>query len=323
MKRRKGLSYLILVPFLSSLVSCSGDYKLEVVFDGNIADSIIKSPKSGYYNAGDELLIRANILYDAQIYVFLNNELETTTSWTSDFKEWKIEMPSKDSTLVLTMDRFYATDVTTISKIFPSYMEKNEVTKIRIRDGYNGVQPGSLDIIKYTDSQEEIDKFYSFFDEKVQKRDNNSVPDGGNYRIISFIGADYEDSYRISNKIISSTYFTSSTNFKILSESFYSDYDITSPTLSCYMFGNLRPVSSTSTYYKYDEETEDYVKTSKTFRELGEMEFINAEKIETPPLGYLETRLLEKIFIYSDKIFSFENNFYEVVGDIDFTTLTI
>lgn len=323
MKRRKGLSYLILVPFLSSLVSCSGDYKLEVICDGSIADSVIRSPKSGYYNAGDELLIRANILYDAQIYVFLNNELETTTSWTSDFNERKIKMPAKDSTLVLTMDRFYATDVTTISKIFPSYMEKNEVTKIRIRDGYNGVQPGSLDIIKYTDSQEEIDKFYSFFDEKVQKRDNNSVPDGGNYRIISFIGADYEDSYRISNKIISSTDFTSSTNFKILSESFYSDYDITSPTLSCYMFGNLRPVSSTSTYYKYDEETEDYVKTSKTFRELGEMEFINAEKIETPPLGYLETRLLEKIFIYSDKIFSFENNFYEVVGDIDFTTLTI
>ena len=323
MKRRKGLSYLILVPFLSSLVSCSGDYKLDVIFDGNTADSIISSPKSGYYNAGDELLIRANILYDAQVYVFLNNELETTTSWNNDFNEWKIEMPSKDSTLVLTMDRFYATDVTTISKIIPSYMEKDEVTKIRIRDGYNGVRPGSLDIIKYTDSQEEINRFYSFFDEKVEKCDNNLVPDGGNYRVISFIGSDYENSYRISNKIMASTGFTSNTNFKILSESFYSDYDITSPTLSCYMLGNLPPVSSMSTYYKYDEETEDYVKTSKTFRELGEIEFINAEKIETPPLGYLETRLLEDIFIYSDKIFSFENNFYEVVGDIDFTTLTI
>lgn len=323
MKRRKGLSYLILIPFLSSLVSCSGYYKLDVIFDGNVTDSIITFPKNGYYNAGVELLIRANILYDAQIYVFLNNELETTTSWTNDFNEWKIEMPSKDSTLVLTMDRFYATDVTTISKIIPSYMEKNEVTKIRIRDGYNGVRPGSLDMIKYTDSQEEIDKFYSFFDEKVQKCDNNSVPDGGNYRVISFIGADYEDSYRISNKIIASTGFSSSTNFKILSESFYLDYDLSSPTLSCYMLGNLRPVSSISTYYKYNEETEDYVKTSKTFRELGEMEFINAEKIKTPPLGYLETRLLENIFIYSDKIFSFENNFYEVVGDIDFTTLTI
>lgn len=323
MKRRKGLSYLILIPFLSSLVSCSGYYKLDVIFDGNVTDSIITFPKNGYYNAGDELLIRANILYDAQIYVFLNNELETTTSWTNDFNEWKIEMPSKDSTLVLTMDRFYATDVTTISKIIPSYMEKNEVTKIRIRDGYNGVRPGSLDIVKYTNSQDEFDRFYSFFDEKVQKYDNNSVPDGGNYRVISFIGSDYENSYRISNKIIASTDFSSSTNFKILSESFYSDYDISSPTLSCYMLGNLRPVSSISTYYKYNEETEDYVKTSKTFRELGEMEFINAEKIETPPLGYLETRLLDDIFIYSDKIFSFENNFYEVVGDIDFTTLTI
>lgn len=322
MKRRKGLSYLILVPFLYSLVSCSGDYKLDVIFDGNMADSIIKSPKSGYYNAGDELLIRANILYDAQIYVFLNNELKTTTSWTNDFNEWKIEMPSKDSTLVLTMDRFYATDVTTISKIIPSYMEKDEVTKIRIRDGYNGVRPGSLDIIKYADSQAEINRFYSFFDEKVEKCDNNLVPDGGNYRVISYIGSDSENSYRISNKIIASTDFTSSTNFKILSESFYPDYDITSPNLSCYMFGNLPPVSSTSTYCKYNEETEDYVKTSKTFRELGEIEFINAEKIETPPLGYLETRLLEDIFIYSDKIFSFENNFYEVVGDIDFTTLT-
>lgn len=323
MKIRKGLSYLILVPFLSSLVSCSGDYKLEVIFDGSIADSVIRSPKSGYYNADDELLIRANILYDAQIYVFLNNELETTTSWANDFNERKIEMPSKDSTLVLTMDRFYATDVTTISKIIPSYMEKGEITKIRIRDGYNGVRPGSLDIVKYTDSQDDIDRFYSFFDEKVQKCDNDLVPDGGNYRIISFIGSDYENSYRISNKIISSTDFTSSTNFKILSESFYSDYDISSPTLSRYMFGNLPPVSSTSTYYKYDEETEDYVETSKTFRELGEIEFINAEKIETPPLGYLETRLLEDIFIYSDKIFSFENNFYGVAGDIDFTTLTI
>ena len=287
MKRRKGLSYLIIMPFLSSLSSCSGDYKLEVIFDGSIADSVIRSPKSGYYNAGDELLIRANILYDAQIYVFLNNELETTTSWTSDFNERKIKMPAKDSTLVLTMDRFYVTDVTTISKIIPSYIEKDEITKIRIRDGYNGVRPGSLDIVKYTDSQDDIDRFYSFFDEKVQKCDNDLVPDGGNYRIISFIGSDYENSYRISNKIISSTDFTSSTNFKILSESFYSDYDISSPTLSCYMFGNLPP------------------------------------KIETPPLGYLETRLLEKIFIYSDKIFSFENNFYGVAGDIDFTTLTI
>ena len=80
-------------------------------------------PESGYYRSGETIKFKTDKIYDASLYVILNDTYLTENDYEHDYLDYSFEMPDHDATLVFTMDSFYLDKDYTIIGVTSSYDE--------------------------------------------------------------------------------------------------------------------------------------------------------------------------------------------------------
>lgn len=322
MKRKFFKSSLLLSFLCLSLCSCDNvpKYHLEVL--DYFSSDIISAPRSGDYKEGEKLTVVTPIITDVGIYVYLNGE-KILNDVVNDNWVYEFTMPSQDSTLVITYDQYYGQDEFVLDDFLnvDQFILDKEVKEIRAEFGYVGVAPDSLNSVYYSDNDKDIEKALSLFEEKLVKYDDQ-IPSGGNYLVITYYPDDEfekETTYRIINNRISDNDFAQNNMFKFVND-IRSLFDFDEVKLSSFTFNDLFKGNNTLTYFVKDS-TGNFEETAKKFNAITEIEFVSYEEEAEECLGYLSSAFIDKIFIHSDKIFSYKNKMYQIISDQDFIDL--
>jgi hypothetical protein len=99
------------------LVGCdqTKKYTLTVIKD---TDFVTSCPNSGKYKPGKKWEIKTDVIDDAGIYVYVNNERVPRSHYDSDYWGFEFTMPEEDVVLVITMDQFYGKTEYTFDELF-------------------------------------------------------------------------------------------------------------------------------------------------------------------------------------------------------------
>ena len=194
-------------------------HHLNVIQDSSLP---LDAPESGNYQENYRFTFKVEIVTDTSFYVFLNDELLPYVS--SDdvlggYQYYQFLMPNKDSTLVITGDKFYVDRPYSFSEIFPwvNRLNKETLKGIRIEDGQIGVNPETVSpSVKY--SQDERDKEYNLRllkSEPLIKVSQTEEIEGGWYRLVTYVlNDDTSHQIRIENGKVTYMTFSSFQRFR-------------------------------------------------------------------------------------------------------------
>ncbi len=193
---KKILSLLLVLTMLITMVACSelnlDSYKLTIVDSSNL---LYEQP-SRRYEAGEQVVIKTKILYDADIECYANGkslgghkDIETDGKYTH--WEFYFEMPAEDVTITFEVkDGFLSyNDTINLSEVdsWLASLDSSNVSEISIENGYIGVAPGTKTEIEYTNNVDEIVRLVSDWKNvTITEVDDDNVAPGGSFRSITF-----------------------------------------------------------------------------------------------------------------------------------------
>ncbi|MCR5231518.1 MAG: hypothetical protein K6B64_02625 [Acholeplasmatales bacterium] len=183
---------------------------------------------------------------------------------------------------------------------------KEDVKEIRLESGFFGVEPGVLIKTLYSTDDNDISNFYNAFDTNLKKADHYEPVAGGGYRRITFYTNDNQSyNFYVNNGY----YYKDDTYYKA------SIPTLNNPYLQAYMF---------TTYFKEDVVYNikgDSIKDTIDY--LGNIEFKKLEDttLNTEASYYID--LSDRILIYDSVKFEYEGNLYQIISDINFSSLFI
>lgn len=181
---------------------------------------------------------------------------------------------------------------------------KEDVKKIRLESGTFGIGPGALIKALYSTDDNDISSFYNAFDTNLKKADHYEALDGGGYSKITF----YTNDNQSYNFYVNNGYYYKDDTYYMASIP-----TLNNPYLQAYMFTN------------YSKENEVYnIKGDSikgTIDYLGNIEFKKLEDttLNTEASYYID--LSDKIIIYDSVKFEYAGNLYQIISDINFSSL--
>lgn len=310
---------LLLSLFLfSQLASCDSSNKYELKVEGDDFSSLIECPEDGYYFGGEKLQIISYTLMDINLYVYLNG---TQVSYSQEDNRWIYEftMPSQDSELIITTDEYIMKDEYSFSEVFPEVanFENSNISEIQINKTNDTLNPLLSNEYIVSNDKEDITNVLKLFNSKLVKTDSYSVRDSIEYKL-NIILDDYSYYYLIADGYIFKLTFSSYTAFKIVD--FDSKYLELSSPFSYFSFPEN--ISKADVYIRgYDSD--NYFLADKTFNDVDKLFYIpyGDSSLTLDPKAYLSIDQFDPIYLYSDKLFSYQDNYYEIIGQIDFSSL--
>ena len=318
---------LILITVLSTigLMSCTDInendfYTLTVDFSNTeLASSRISCPKSGKYKAGEKLEVQSHIIYDADLYVYLNEnevrQVEADGYWIYSF-----EMPAIDSVLYITMDQFYGKDEYTFGEIFhwPNYVKKlDDITKVRYEIGEIGGSIDKLAYVTYTEDKDDISLFYDLLKEPLVRNKSTVVCDDGIYECITYYIDNNSYSFFIDDKGVYWHDFSSSEYF-VFKNDRSKLFEIANPSSECYVFSSRLGSINADLYYQTSDR--EWIKQG-SFNYILSLEFIEYAGEVPDYCAYIDIKYFDKLYICSNKLFKLQNKAYEIIGNYDFSLI--
>ncbi|MCH5172417.1 MAG: hypothetical protein J1F31_06295 [Erysipelotrichales bacterium] len=332
---KKILMFLLIVMSSFCLFSCENipvhdllkdipSYNLSVEFSDNyFFSSLISCPKSGSYKAGTILEVRSGIIYDADIYVYLNNsmidKIDENQEWIYRFK-----MPDKESSLYITMDRFFGKSEYTFQYLFNwsnNIYEETDITKIRYESEDSGESSDILIDVIYTEDRDDISLFYDLLQEPLVRYNGELKKEEQQTSITYYINNYAYELTIINNNIVYWWDFSSAAYFTFKNEQ-YEIPNISNASMECHTFSKqLRQLGRFADVY-YQDENEEWVNRG-TFMQVFSFEFI--EYFDNLPnyYAYIDTKDYDKIYVCSDTLFEYNNQAYEIIGNYNFSLLLI
>jgi hypothetical protein len=205
--------------------------------------------------------------------------------------------------------------------IFPwaKNLSLDDVDKVRLQQGGIGVAPGSFDFVKYTTDRNDISNVYNLLLSKVMISETNAHQiTGGGFNTITFFSGENKYDMKIYNGFTSGDDSLSS-NFAYHIEKIPGTTRIDNPYQECYSFITY----GTDDCYAYrSEEDTDGVLVNY----LDKLEFVkwgDNPMDDNMPEFYIDDglKLSSKLYIYAADRFKYEDVFYRVIGDVNFSNL--
>ena len=264
-----------------------------------------------YYYVGEKVIIKTNILIDADILVKVNNQLLNMSSFDELFWYYEFIMPNEDVNVELcvsTIDESYVY----MDDLFYWVTEINvdNVVEVRKETGRIGVKPGSLSNIVYSKNNTDIEKCLNFlYSPLIQVLPQEAKIDGGSYEKITFITLFGEYTVLLSNNIL----YCNGNYYLSLNE--IDDFE-----------SNLQVYHS---FITYDNKYKGYtfaMSLVDEFEGLDKYEFIKYEEpIDiTNIIGYIETEF-GMLTVHTYDVFSIsddsEHNCYQIVNGDTFESV--
>ena len=162
----------------------------------NLAKDFAQPPKSGHYKVGETVEFTVDLIYDAEIYVFLNEERLDNYKYDNEkgYRYFSFEMPKKDSTLVCTWDSQYYRKEWTLRSLYPSLecmdgLTIDDMVEIRQKTVVSGVNPDIAEPkeIITTDERDFEYNLNALFVEKLEEAEDYVTPDGNAISNFTFV----------------------------------------------------------------------------------------------------------------------------------------
>ena len=284
-------------------------YKVEVI---DTTDSLIEPLKSRY-EAGTLVEIKTYVIYDANIYVFLDGEKVPMSHYDSDYWGYKFVMPKKNVSIYLTTDPYYGKDEFEFQELnsWIRYLE-NGISKVSIKTT-NFADEGSFIETRYSSKPWDVDNFKNILTKRLIKTDNSLTPTlKKEYSFIfpsPYSDEDFGSIYFYDELHISNDGYMQKFKFE---DSDYVLPFIEEPDLITYSFA-------------YDGR-KDYVKKydddafSLQYDHASGAEFIpyTGDKIDFEAIYYLDSSIYGKINLLTPTVFELNGEYYEIISGEDY-----
>ena len=208
-----------------------------------------------------------------------------------------------------------------MSDIFPwaKNLSLDDVDKVRLQQCGIGVAPGSFDFVKYTTDRNDISNVYNLLLSKVMVSETNAHQiSGGGFNTITFYSGDNSYDMKIYNGFTPGDDSLSS-NFAYHIEKIPGTTRIDNPYQECYSF--ITYGTDDCYAYRSEEDTEGVL-----VNYLDKLEFVewgDNPMDDNMPEFYIDDglKLSSKLYIYAADRFKYEDVFYRVIGDVNFSNL--
>ena len=169
------------------------DYRLTV----NGADVSPDAPESGQYKVGHLFSFKVEIVTDVTFHVFLDQE--EVIKWKTDgilggYDYFEFMMPSRDCTLTITGDKYFADRDYDFSELFfwAKWIDETNLKGIQTEDGYIGVDPETAEtVVRYSEDERDLSYNLDIIKNgKLRKAIDYQEAEGGWYRKVTFFRDD-------------------------------------------------------------------------------------------------------------------------------------
>lgn len=204
-----------------------------------------------------------------------------------------------------------------LSEVFPwmKDLKLNDIKKIRLENGYNGIAPGSFNEIFYSSNKDDIINCFNYILSKIMIVETNEYQvDGGGYESITF----YDELNSYDLKIASGFIYGDDCVYHI--EKIPGSTKINNPYVNAYSFVTYG--EDNCDVYKVEKENE----VAKTIDYLDELEFTergNEIAENTEPKFFIDDclKVKSRLYIYEANRFKYLDKFYKIIGNINFSNL--
>ena len=286
----------------------TGQYELSIVDKGNyIIDEL--SHNAGMYTPGTMLEFYSHPIMDVDLAMYVNDEfykIQDTIEIDGEYM-WKyiFFMPSEDIVIEFKTISIEYTDVRNVLNI-PT-LSISDVTKVRYEKGYNGVSPGKLTNISYSNDIEDKNMVLGLLEISVYEDvTNNWQIDGGSYKLYSIFTANQRYDIKISNGYIS----INQKHYRFLGE--YGSFEY--PSSQAHSFITYL---DTATVYRLDWTYSDLVYAEKIceINNIGNLEFVECDWSSENKASHEIVTEFGSLYIYDADIFYYDDTYYKITNE--------
>ena len=274
-------------------------------------ESLLMEPLKPSYKAGETVEIRAGVITDTSLYVYVNGKYIPMSHYDSDYWGYEFVMPEEDITVHLTTDQFYGKNDYSFEDLYTG----TDITKYDYK--VTGVSISttkheerySLIENRYSSKQVDIDNFKAILDQRLLKFNGYSETTYKNvYNLYctNDIHGDRTESLCFYDSYYFWNDFSSSQDFKFEDESYVLP-TIEDPDLVTYSF---KYDHRSSDIKRYDDE--DFL---LKYYSIGNVEFVpyEGEPIEKEAKFYIDSGY-GKINLITSTLFELNGEYYEIVS---------
>lgn len=305
---RKTLLILLVVLFGTVLTACHEQeataYKVTVT---GLQDALMESLEPTY-KAGTKIEIKAYVVTDVSLHVFINDLQIPMSHFDSDYWGFEFEMPANDIVIHLTYDQFYGKDNYTFEDLYHWLKELDlGVRQVSIRTVDYAVKDSFI-VTKYSTKAEDIASFKSIINQGLIKIDNDESSDI--FKKYSFYNLDYQNDLEFNNNSLFWYNFSTSQLFEFENKNYYLP-EISNPDLTTYSF---QYDGLSSDIKKYGDET-----YSVRYTQIDAVEFVpyGDPVLGVEPTHYVDSRY-GQINLLTATIFELNGINYEIISGIDY-----
>lgn len=148
------------------------------------------APKQGQH-AGLELIkFKILCVTDVTFYAFLDNERLTPVQEANRlgyYSYYEFLMPEHDATLTITSERYFVDKDYSLSEVSPVGVSPSQVNKIKLEQGYIGVDPETANpTVTYSVDREDIEYNADITTGPYLVKSDDPMPQGGSYVTVTF-----------------------------------------------------------------------------------------------------------------------------------------
>lgn len=292
-----------IIKYLDEQQNINDNLKHQVNVTGSI-DSLIEPLKSSYI-AGTKVEIKAYVVTDVSLHVFINNVEIPMSHFDSDYWGFEFIMPAEDITIHLTYDQFYGRNQYTFNELY-SWVDSlgDQVDKVGIASNDN-LDDKSFITINYSSDSADIDNLLNILDQPLVKFDENSDVVSGTSKTINYYIGEYFYSISFLDNVLIWNDFSTSQMFKFEN--------------SKYVLPELESIELSTLKFKYSGVSNDIKKINddsfvEKYFGLNEIEFIaHNGSVPEVEVQYYVNSTYGKIELIDNSIFCLNNQFYNIL----------
>ncbi len=304
---KKTLALLLLVSLILCLLTgCGagafGFYNVTVTgWEEELAE-----PLKSAYRAGTVVKIKAYLVDDVSLYVYVNGENIPQSNYDKDFWYYEFVMPEQDTTVHLTSDRFYGKDEYKFDDVHRWLRSQNGIHKVSIRTE-NYEEEKSFIETRYSSKQTDIDNFKAIADQWLIRADDDATKDTTHLYEYTFYYTGGSSSFLyFDDQFPHWNDFSSYATFRFKDPNYVLP-TIEDPDLITYSFPDGR---HTENIKRYDTE---YFTVKYTMTHLVEFVPYSGADMDVEPTFYLDSEY-GVINLLTPTVFELNGEYYEIVS---------
>lgn len=276
-------------------------------------------PISPYYKSGEIVQLKVHKITCAGFFVYLNNNILSSSGYDEKYVFYEFEMPDEDVTIHLTFDPFYGRDKYSFDeliywfKFLDNSIYNVSVGRVSMKINNYSDETSFIET-RYSTKQVDIDNFKRISDQPLIKSSYEEMGDTDIYTTYLFYENDGTDNMRWLGELnFKDNFFSHFYNETSSPQPFrFEDPNYVLPTIEDpdYVTYSFRRENGITYVKKYEDES-----FSLRYDYMTDVEFVpyEGEIIDIKPVFYIDSKC-GRINLLNADVFELNGEYYEVVS---------